>query len=85
MLWNKGAGINYSRLNVVSEPLGQYLFNHGECTTLIVALQVLHILEYKRPRPMRLDDSFNLEEKCSLCLTLEPMRSAKRVVLRDTS
>lgn len=84
VLWYQTLRINDPIVNVITKLFGQDLMDHFECVALIVALQVLHILQNEGLRSVMFEDISNVEEEVALPLIFKTMFPAKAVLLRNS-
>lgn len=83
MLGHESGGVDDLRLDSVAK-LVEDLFDHSKSIATVVALQVLDVLEKKRGRPLRLEDTCDIEKERSLGFVGEPMGPSQRILLGDT-
>lgn len=75
MLRNEALGVDDLRVHVVAE-IAKGIHDHEERLSLVVATQVLDVLEHKGLGLVVLDDVGQMEEQVALLLVVEAMLSS---------
>ncbi len=77
MLRNNRLCIDYLVVNCVSKMLGKSVMDDLKCFPFVVPLKILHILENKGGRPMKVEDVCDGKKEIALLYIIETMSSTK--------